>query len=115
MLPRRGCTLRDTLRTGSSCDYVGRFPSVGLRPPCTLKSAHINANDVPATVCGAYAYKKRKLAPLANIINRHSSLTALVRDVAVLILFTQFITACHHVHTFPGGDLMEGEKMSCHE
>ena len=70
--------------------------------PCPLESAHINVNEIPATVCGAYAYKERKLAPLANIINRHSSFTALVRDVAVLILFTQFITACHHVHTFPG-------------
>ena len=42
------------------------------------------------------------MQPLTYLINRHSSLTALVRDVAVLILFSQFITACHHVQTFPG-------------
>ena len=49
-----------------------------------------------------------KIPPLTKIINRHSSLTALTRDVAVLTLFSQFIIACHHVQTFPG-------QTSCNE
>jgi hypothetical protein len=44
------------------------------------------------------------------MINRHSSHSALVLDVAVLVIFTQFITACHSLRLFPGDTSWQRKK-----
>ena len=95
----------------------------GANKFCDVIERHLNVNESLAIVCGTYAHRPRKMSLLTDIINCHLSLFSLVgdittfivftqlililvswfvRNVAILILFTQFITACHLVHTFPG-------------
>ena len=47
---------------------------------------------------------------MSKLINKHSSLTVLVRDVAVLTLFTEFMITCHRVGLFPHHTSWKAQK-----
>ena len=81
-----------------------------MRTLCHVKSKIVNVAEASPTLCGDRIFRKCKLPPLTAIINRHSSHSALVHDAAVLVIFTQFITACHSLHLFPGDTSWQWKK-----
>ena len=77
---------------------------------CDVTGKLVNVVDASPTICGARIFRKRKCPPLTELINRHSTHSALIRDAAVLVIFTDFITACHSLRLFPGDTSWQRKK-----
>jgi hypothetical protein len=75
-----------------------------------VQETKIKMNKRSINLLSNHKIPKKKSQPLTDLIKRHSTHSALVRQIAVLSMFKQFIQACSATHNFPGTTSWQEKK-----